>query len=347
MVRFEVFNDVGDPKKGLTVDKLRQFLNKNKDEEITFDIATLGGDLDTAITCYSLLKSHPKKTIANIIGLTASAGTIFALGCDEIQMSDNALFLIHNGWKEATGNVYDFQKTIAELSKTDALMVNIYHEKTGLPEVQIKDIMKASDWMSPSEAKNYGFVDKIYHSGQKIAASVQLQKARTCNINSLLLIKLEKKMNIPFIKPKAKTEGIMNVLSLKSGGNLLINAEKAEKGVEVAPLGAMTLEDGEYELSDGRVIVVAGSVITKVKEVEAQAETEITTEAVVEAVSALIKPVIAKVEELEATMAKIGSTQKPPKGLPAGAGNAKVDIHGNVSKITEAIRAKIEQDRNA
>jgi ATP-dependent protease ClpP protease subunit len=348
MVKFEVFNDVGDPKKGLTVEGLRKFLNANKQEEITFDIATLGGDLETALTCYSLLKSHPKKTIANIIGLTASAGTVFALGCDEVHMSDNALFLIHNGWKEATGNVYDFQKTIAELAKTDAIMIKIYREKTGLPDNQIRDIMKASDWMSPNEAKNYGFVDRVYSSGMKIAASVTLQKARECDISKLLLIKLEKKMNLnPFKAPKAKAESVMNILALKEG-NLLINAEAAAVGVEVAPLGAMTLEDGEFELADGRKIVVAGGVITEVKEVEIEAAKEVDTEAIVNGVAAMITPVITRLDALEATMAKLGGTHKPVKGAPAGAGKASViPVHDKVKEITDGIRAKIEETRKA
>ena len=129
MIKFELFNNVGESD-GITVDKVKSFLNANKDQEIQFDISTLGGDLATAITIHDLIKTHPKKTIANIVGLTASAGTVIAIACDEVLMSDNALFLIHNGWKEMTGNVYDFQKAAADLMKSVSIVINPQKGKT-------------------------------------------------------------------------------------------------------------------------------------------------------------------------------------------------------------------------
>jgi len=120
MQTLELYNEVG---YDITVDKVRAFLNANKGKEITFDIATLGGDVSTAITIHDLIQSHMGKTIANIVGLTASAGTIIAVACDEVHISDNALFLIHNGWREVTGNVYDFQKATTELMKVDAINI--------------------------------------------------------------------------------------------------------------------------------------------------------------------------------------------------------------------------------
>ena len=347
MVKLELYDTVGE---NITVDTVRTFLNANKTEEIEFDISSLGGDLATGLTIYDLIKAHPQKTKANIIGLTASAGTVIAMGCDEIEISDNALFLIHNGWKEVTGNIYDFQKAVADMAKMDAIMVKIYREKTGLADEKINDLMKASDWLSPAEAEQYGFVDRVLNSGVKIAANIMLAGAKN-KINDLLLIKLEQKMNL-FGKEKAKTPSVMNVLALTDNRQLVMNAEEVGTGVEVAPLGAMTLEDGEYELADGRKIMVAGGVITEVME-ETPAEPEAAkTEEVVAAVSEVVAEAIKTVKaemqaEFKAELAKISSKHTPPKGKGVETPKAKVDVVSNVEAIAAGIRKNIVESRKA
>ncbi len=346
MVTLELYNEVGSD---ITVDQVRSFLNDNKGQPVTFDISTLGGDLATGITIHDLIKAHTGKTTANIVGLTASAGTIIAMACDEVIMNDNALFLIHNGWREMTGNVYDFQKAAADLMKTDSIMVKMYREKTGLNPEKIKDLMKASDWLSPYEALNYGFVDRVYDSNMKIAASVLISEAQG-KINTELLTKLQDKMNL---FGKAKKPEIVNVLALKEAGKqLLINAEVPAQGVEVAPLGAMQLEDGEYELADGRKIVVDGGVIIEVKELEmAAAPAAAETDAIVAAVMAVVTPVMAEIDALKATLANIKSTHTPVKGAgPANPGQASakpVDVTARIEEITNGIREEIVKSRKS
>lgn len=345
METLELYNEVGSD---ITVDQVRSFLNTNKGKPVTFDISTLGGDLGTAITIHDLIRAHTGQTIANIVGLTASAGTVIAIACDEVIMSDNALFLIHNGWRSMNGNVFDFQKAAADLMKTDAIMVKMYREKTGLDDDKIKELMRASDWLSPDEALEYGFIDRVSSSGVKIAASVLLTEAQG-KIKSELLTKLQDKMNL---FGKAKRPDVLNVLALKDGKSVLINAEIAATGVEVAPLGAMSLEDGEYELADGRKIVVTGGVITEVKELEAAAAPAASeTDAVVAAVLAVVQPALAKIEALETAMAAIKSTHVPVKGTgPANSGNASVkniDVASRIGEVTAKIREGIENSRKA
>lgn len=328
---FELYNNVGE-QGGITVDGVRSFLNANKAEEIQFDISTLGGDLATAITIHDLIKAHGKKTVANIVGLTASAGTVIAIACDEVQMSDNALFLIHNGWRELTGNVYDFQKAASDLMKTDAIMVKMYREKTGLADNRITDLMKASDWLTPAEAQKLGFVDRIISSGIKIAASVLISGAQG-KINDLLLTKLTEKMKL-FGKEKAEEKAYL--LTLKDGNSCVINAEAVATGVSIAPLGAMTLEDGDYQLADGRTISVAGGVVTNVS--EPTAAPGVTEDAIVGTVAAMLTASEAKIEAMiEAKLkplAAMVSTHTPAKGDgPANPGQASV---------TDTLQAKIE-----
>ncbi|KKU30857.1 MAG: Clp protease [Candidatus Uhrbacteria bacterium GW2011_GWF2_46_218] len=341
----ELFGTVGEE---ITLEGVRSFLNANKSEPVQFDISTLGGDLATAISIHSLIRSHPQHTTANIVGLTASAGTVISVACDERSISDNALFLVHNGWKEQTGNVFDMQKAASDLMKTDALMVKIYRESTGLEDQKIKDLMKASDWLSPVEALEYGFVDRIVSSGTKIAASVLLETAQG-KVSDLLITKLKEKMNI-FSKDKGKKLDVMNVLALKDGKSVLINASEPATGVEVAPLGAMTLEDGTYELADGRKISVAGGVITEVAEKAAEPAPAANAEvaAIVAAVAPLVTAAVDAVRaEFTEALGKISSTHKPVKGTVT-AGKAEVpDPHSKVKEVTDGIFKAINESRKA
>lgn len=344
---FELFNEVGE-EKGITVDQVRSFLAEANGEDIRFDISTLGGDVGDGVTIYNLIRGYSGNTTANIIGYTASAGTIIALACDKVEMADNSLFLIHNSWMQATGNIYDLQQASSQLSKTDAMMVKIYREKTGLDDNKIKDLMKASDWLSPDEAKSYGFVDKINKSVTRIAANI-IETAAT-KLNNQLIIKLQEKMKI-FGKDK-KVDQKLNVLALKDGKNLLINAEVAATGVEVAPLGAATLEDGDYELADGRKIVVAGGVITEVKEVEepemASAASE---EEILGAVAKVVASEMAKIEakfdaKIEA-LKSVSSKAVPPKGVQVSQASVSQPISSKIEEVTGKIFEKLNQSRKA
>jgi len=345
--KLELFDTVGEE---ITVDLVKNFLNANKQNDVQFDISSLGGDLATAITIHDLIQQHPKNTTANIVGLTASAGTVIAIACDNIQMSDNALFLIHNGWKEVTGNVYDMQKAVTDLAKTDAIMIKIYREKTGLPDTQITTLMKASDWLSSSEALDYGFIDSVYSTGNKIAASAVITEARKAQINDLLLTKLKTKMTNIFKRDKAQAK-VLNVLAMKDGKQCLVEGEAAV-GSEVAPLGATTLEDGEYELADGRKITVASGVITNISDPAAAPAPDASSAEVIAAVSALVVAEIAKVEaKVMAELGKIQSTHTPPKGTgPANAPNAqatKPDVSAKIKEVTDGIMNKIAESRKA
>ena len=337
--------------KCISVEEVRNFINANKSEEIQFNISSLGGNLASAITISNLIKSHPKKTIGNIVGLTASAGTVIANSCDETIMSDNTLFLVHNGWKEVTGNVYDMQKAAEDLAKSDAIMISLYTEKTGLPDAKVIEIMKPSDWMSPIEAEQYGFVDRVYH-GSKIAASAIITEAQNSRVNEVLILKLKEKM-LKFPWKKETKAGIVGYpLALKEG-IALINAEVPAAGVEIAPLGAMSLEDGEYELADGRKITVAGGVITVVTDPAAPAQDAVaSTEEVVAAVTQVVAAEIAKVEaKFMAELGKIKSTHIPPKGngitAPAAQVKTPADSAANVEAIAAGIQKKIQESRKA
>lgn len=58
-------------------------------------ISTAGGNADTAETLYHALKHSPIHTVGILGGLVASAGTVIALGCKELQVGPMVTFMVH------------------------------------------------------------------------------------------------------------------------------------------------------------------------------------------------------------------------------------------------------------
>ena len=164
--------------------KLR--LDQSNATEIILNISSLGGNAAEGFAMYDLLKAYKKrkkisKTTANIFGATASAGTLVAMGADEIQIAENAFFLIHNTWTDSTGDKNELRETANQLEIFDNRAIEIYtaklksNGKTGDIRSQVIDLMNANKWIDAAEAKNIGLVDSVNET-VKIAAKAEAVK---------------------------------------------------------------------------------------------------------------------------------------------------------------------------
>lgn len=175
-VEIDLFGDVGDYWGEITVDRIKNILNENKKKDILFRVSSLGGSANAGFVIHDMLKMHKGNVTTQIIGATASAGTLIALGADNVQMSENALFLIHNVWTLAIGNADELRKEADNLDKWDDVAINIYRKKTGRSHKFISDLMAEEKWISAKEAEKYGFVDLVFQpqdSSAKMQMSVE------------------------------------------------------------------------------------------------------------------------------------------------------------------------------
>lgn len=70
--------------------------NASPAEEFFIYINTPGGILDAAIMLVSSIKNTAANTTARLSGTVASAGTIIALACKNVEIADHTAFMIHN-----------------------------------------------------------------------------------------------------------------------------------------------------------------------------------------------------------------------------------------------------------
>lgn len=123
-----------------------------------------GGDVFDARAMQTALLQHKAKVIAHIDGLAASAATFLAMGADEIEMAEGGFFMIHNAWGFTIGNVNEHLEAAAMLEKVDASIRADYSRKTGKPDDEVRALMDAETWMTAAEAKEAGFVDRVYEA---------------------------------------------------------------------------------------------------------------------------------------------------------------------------------------
>jgi ATP-dependent Clp protease protease subunit len=124
-------------------------------------INTPGGDVFEARAIMAALRRFDGKTAAHIDSLCASAGTSIALACDTVEMSEGAMFMIHNASGVAWGDKTELRETADVLEKIELAIVNDYTTKTGKPADEIVAMMEAETWMTAQEALDGGFVDSI------------------------------------------------------------------------------------------------------------------------------------------------------------------------------------------
>lgn len=158
------------------MDSIRARLTEAGDKPVILNIASLGGVVDHALVIHDLIAMHKAPTTARIMGATASAATVVAMGADRVEMSENALFLVHNARMVAAGTADDLRKDADTLDTFDERIVNVYVNATGASRRRIRELMKEDKWISPAEAKEWGFVDTVFTPAKAAAIALPVEE---------------------------------------------------------------------------------------------------------------------------------------------------------------------------
>ena len=138
--------------------------------DITVYINSYGGEVAEGLAIYNSLKRH-KATIKTVCdGFACSIASVIFMAGDERVMNDSSLLMIHNAWTIAEGNSDQLRKQADDLEKITSASIVAYKAHSSLSEEEIKALMDAESWLTPSEALEYGF-----------ATSVEKTEARTAN----------------------------------------------------------------------------------------------------------------------------------------------------------------------
>jgi ATP-dependent Clp protease protease subunit len=146
---------------GISAQAFVKELNALTAKTIHMRVNSPGGDVFAARAMVTAIRAHSSKIIAHVDGIAASAATWVALAAAEVEISQGAMFMIHNSMSIAWGNKADFLATAALLEKIDQSIIADYERKTKKGAEQLAAWMDAETWFTAEEAKTNGFADRV------------------------------------------------------------------------------------------------------------------------------------------------------------------------------------------
>jgi len=120
---------------------------------VTLHLNTPGGYLHSAMMLVDAIKNAKAKTVAYLTGTVASAGTIIALSCDELIVSDHLSFMIHNysGGISGKGHEMKAQQEFSDKNLNSAF--NDFYAGFLTPE-EMSNIIDGKDmWLTSEETR--------------------------------------------------------------------------------------------------------------------------------------------------------------------------------------------------
>ncbi len=139
---------------------------KGAKNQVEVIISSGGGDLFAGMAIANMLQRYEGHTKAIIDGLAASAASIIAFGCDEIEMPSNAYLMIHKPSIGLYGNADDLLKWADTLDELQVGLVQTYKTKVleGYTEEDINKLINKETWLtgkSASEIFNVKITDPV------------------------------------------------------------------------------------------------------------------------------------------------------------------------------------------
>ncbi len=147
---------------------------KGKGQDVTVLVNSPGGDVVAASVIRTYLQEYAGKITADIVGLAASAATVMVTGADHVRMRESALFMVHDPWCIAMGNVEELKTVIDMLKTVKDSIVDTYETKTGLERDKLAKLMSDETWMTAREAENLGFIDEVVTGSIKKAQAMAI-----------------------------------------------------------------------------------------------------------------------------------------------------------------------------
>lgn len=147
----------------VTPKAFRAALDAHAGQDIVVSINSPGGDVFAGFEIYNMLADRKGGTTVRVMGLAASAASYIAMAADpgKLQMCRASMMMIHNPWSWAYGNAEEMRKQAEVLDAIGNVMVDIYMQRATCAEEELRAMLDAERYLSPTEALNAGLCDEI------------------------------------------------------------------------------------------------------------------------------------------------------------------------------------------
>lgn len=146
---------------------LNEFLddleNLSSYSNLTIRINSPGGDMNAGVVIYNRLRELGAHITTVCDGLAASAASLIFLAGDTRKIYTGSIVMIH----EAAVLLYDYyqvkgvERVVGMLNAYNQSGINIYVERTGISEDEVRQMMDDETWMTGQEAVDKGFATEV------------------------------------------------------------------------------------------------------------------------------------------------------------------------------------------
>lgn len=141
-------------------------------EPITIVINSPGGSVDAGFAIWDQIKMLKSPVSTVVTGMAASMGSVLALCAPKGKRfaTTNARFMIHQPSMPGgiSGPAADIAIHAEEIVKMREHLTDLYVEATGQDRDVVAKALDRDKWMSPSEALDFGLIDKIVDSFEAV-----------------------------------------------------------------------------------------------------------------------------------------------------------------------------------
>ncbi|MEK7548858.1 MAG: ATP-dependent Clp endopeptidase proteolytic subunit ClpP [Patescibacteria group bacterium] len=147
----------------LIMAQLLYLASEDAKKDIQMYINSPGGSVSAGLAIYDTI-NHIKPAVSTIcIGMAASMGAFLLAGGEKGKRFalPNSRIMLHQVAGGTEGQATDIEIQAKEILKIKLLMNEILAKNTGQKLATIEKDTDRNFWMSPTEAKDYGLIDKV------------------------------------------------------------------------------------------------------------------------------------------------------------------------------------------
>ena len=217
-------------------DQFSKDLKAFKGEDVILKIGSGGGYITDGISMMNDIIAYPGKVTARI-SFAASMATQVAIVCDNVEVYENAVFMIHEASCGAYGRARDMVAKGNLLTSYNKMLGRNYIKKTGKTEDEINTLMDAETYMFGQEIVDEGFADTIIaakvdsETDSNILKDLAMGMVKDCEAKLNEKPETVEKLTacMDSIKPKTKEENVILDENIKKD-DIIVTVIKKEKG---------------------------------------------------------------------------------------------------------------------
>mgnify|MGYP000936827605 CR=1 FL=1 len=245
----------------------RAFDENPTEKDFRFNINCDGGSVAEGLRIYDVLRTSGKNIYMNIEGGCHSMAVCLLLAAakENRTANPNCRALIHEVRACTYDNLTadDAQALADEIRTEQNAILDIYADRTGTDRQKLEELMKAERQLTAEQLKEYGFISKI-----NVYTTNRKKHLRTKNFKEMAKTRNEVISAADNFMKKLKnllSATVVNYDHKDADGNVLFSTEAEDDTLEV---GMAASPDGEFELADGRVVVITDGVIAEIREAD-------------------------------------------------------------------------------